>query len=96
MPIKIMYYQLRKAKHFAQEAAEVIPDSELVRTGYKNIENTGVFTKGCYELRMLPPTSKTWKSLKFTLPSMIKIELNRKNEGTTQSGVSILTKFITE
>ena len=49
MPIEIMYPQPRKAKEFTQEAAEVIPNSALVRTGYKNTKNTGLFITGYYE-----------------------------------------------
>ena len=49
MPIEALYRQLRKAKQFANKAGETIQDSVLVRPGYNNAEDTGLFTNVCYE-----------------------------------------------
>ena len=59
MPIEVLYRQLRKAKQFAKDKSEVIPDSTLVRAGYANIEYTGLFTTACYEWCMSPLKDET-------------------------------------
>ena len=57
MPIEALFRQLRKAKQFAKEAGEEIPDTTLCRTGCNNLHATGLFSQYCYEWRMLQPDS---------------------------------------
>ena len=61
MPIKALYRQLRKAKQFANKVGETIKDSVLVRSGYNNTEDTGLFTNVYYEWSMCPQTDKSGK-----------------------------------
>ena len=52
IPTESLYRQLCKAKKFAKDAGEVIPDTVLIRSGYNNIEDTGLFSHAYYEWHM--------------------------------------------
>ena len=61
MPVETLYRQLRKVKQFTKDTGETIQDIFLVRSGYNNIEDTGLFTNAYYEWRMFLRTAKSWK-----------------------------------
>ena len=74
-PVEALYRQLRKTKKFAEDAGEVISDTVLIRSGYNNIENTGLFSHTCYEWCMA-----TTKSCILFQQYFIKHDRDRKKQ----------------
>ena len=58
-PIDTLFEQLKQGQEFAAKGKEIISDSQLVRWGYQNIKNTGLFNRECEKWRKRTET-KTW------------------------------------
>ena len=58
-PIDTLFEQLKQGQEFAAKGKEIISDSQLVRWGYQNIKNTGLFNRECEKWRTRTET-KTW------------------------------------
>ena len=58
-PIDTLFEQLKKGQEFAAKGNETISDSQLMRWGYQNIKNTGLFNRECEKWRKRTAT-KTW------------------------------------
>ena len=80
-PIADLFEQLKQGQRFATRGNETIHDSQLVRWGYQNIRNTGLFDRACEKWRKKEPGDKTWVNFKkhFKLAE----DDRRKNEATT-------------
>jgi hypothetical protein len=63
-PIQALFTQLVEGQQFATENGEQIPDRAVARTGFKIIQNTGLFTQGCREWRMRPEEEKTFANFR--------------------------------
>ena len=59
-PIEKLFTQLQEGQEFAQFGGESISDGQLVRWGYNNIKDTGLFDNACKKWRLQPATKKTW------------------------------------
>ena len=59
-PIEKLFTQLQEGQEFAQFGGESISDGQLVRWGYNNIKNTGLFDNACKKWRLLQASQKTW------------------------------------
>ena len=80
-PIADLFEQLKQGQRFAARGNETIHDSQLVRWGYQNIRNTGLFDRACEKWRKKEAKDKTWVEFKkyFRLAE----DDRRKNESTT-------------
>ena len=63
-PIATLFDQLKKGQEFAARGNEVIDDTQLIRWGYQNIKNTGLFNRECERWRKKEPKEKSWKDFK--------------------------------
>ena len=79
-PIADLFEQLKKGQRFAAKGNETIHDSQLVRWGYQNIRNTGLFDRACEKWRKKEAKTKKWVDFKkhFRLAE----DDRRKNEST--------------
>ena len=79
-PIADLFEQLKKGQRFAKTGNETIHDTQLVRWGYQNIRNTGLFDRACEKWRKKEKKDKSWDEFKkhFRLAE----DDRRKNEST--------------
>ena len=63
-PIATLFEQLKKGQDFAARGNEIIDDTQLIRWGYQNIKNTGLFNRECERWRKKEPKEKSWKDFK--------------------------------
>ena len=63
-PIATLFDQLKKGQEFAARGNEVIDDTQLIRWGYQNIKNTGLFNRECEKWRKKTPKDKSWTDFK--------------------------------
>ena len=79
-PIEDLFEQLKKGQRFAKTGNETIHDTQLVRWGYQNIRNTGLFDRACEKWRKKEKKDKSWDEFKkhFRLAE----DDRRKNEAT--------------
>ena len=79
-PIEDLFEQLKKGQRFAKKGNETIHDTQLVRWGYQNIRNTGLFDRACEKWRKKEKKDKSWDEFKkhFRLAE----DDRRKNEST--------------
>ena len=63
-PIATLFEQLKKGQEFAARGNEVIDDTQLIRWGYQNIKNTGLFNRECEKWRKKTQKEKSWSDFK--------------------------------
>ena len=63
-PIDTLFEQLKKGQEFAARGNEVIDDTQLIRWGYQNIKNTGLFNRECEKWRKKTLKDKSWTDFK--------------------------------
>lgn len=64
-PIEELFKQLEEGQLYAASGGETIDDTQLMRWGYDNIDNTGLFDSDNAKWRKLPITSRTWSQFKI-------------------------------
>ena len=77
-PIADLFEQLKKGQRFAATGNETIHDSQLVRWGYQNIRNTGLFDRACEKWRKKEAKEKSW--VEFKKHFRLAEDDRRKNE----------------
>ena len=63
-PIESLFKQLEDGKDFAEKGNESISDTQLIRWGYENIQNTGLFNADSKKWRKLSSSDQTWSFFK--------------------------------
>ena len=81
--IEILFEQLTDGQEYALVGAEVLHDDQLVRWGYENIKNTGLFTHKCQKWRERKPVDRSWDDFKEFFEKSDKDY--RKNNPTTST-----------
>ena len=64
VPIATLFEQLKKGQEFAARGNEIIDDTQLIRWGYQNIKNTGLFNRECEKWRKKAAKEKSWTDFK--------------------------------
>jgi len=63
-PIATLFDQLKRGQEFAARGNEIIDDTQLIRWGYQNIKNTGLFNRECEKWRKKDSSAKAWSDFK--------------------------------
>jgi len=81
VPIATLFEQLKKGQEFAARGNEIIDDTQLIRWGYQNIKNTGLFNRECEKWRKKATKEKTWTDFKKHF--ILAYDDHRKYESST-------------
>jgi hypothetical protein len=79
-PIEVLFEQLRRCQQFAQDT-DPISDQHLVRSGLRNVEQTGVFGDAVRDWRKRAIADKTWINFKV---DFAKADEERRRQLTAQ------------
>jgi hypothetical protein len=63
--IETLFEQLEDGQSFASRGDETISDSQLVRWGYENVLQTGLFDRDCAKWRKKTSVDRTWANFKI-------------------------------
>jgi hypothetical protein len=91
-PIESLYQQLQDGMEFAAAGGEPMATNTILRIGYTNIANTGLFDVGCREWRNNDKTTRTFASFQahFTSHENDRIDTTTSSRGyhSTYKGAS--------
>ena len=95
-PIEELFKQLREGQEFAAKGGEDITESQLVRYGYDQIFNTGVFNEACTKWRNKPITYKTWANFKTFFSAKVTDYLQNTTASDAKYSVAQVREIVQE